>query len=59
MAELSKEELIELGKKLLARQEKEAKRTKANNLALSALKEAHKAEFDKLYASALKEVGLV
>lgn len=58
MAELTKEQLMELGKKAYERQQKDVLRTKAVNQALGQLKKAHEKEYDGYFATAKKALGL-
>ena len=58
MADLTTAQLIELGKKTLARQEKEAKRAEAYNTAVKKLKASHEPEFEKYLKEEKAKLGL-
>jgi len=54
MADYTKEQMLEAGRKFLEAQERDAQRTKAAAEAVKRLKAAHKDEYDGYYKEALK-----
>lgn len=58
MADLTKDQLAELGKKFWERQQKDIIRTKAVAQALAQLKKAHEKEYDGYLATAKKALGI-
>ena len=58
MADLTKDQLAELGKKFYERQQKDVIRTKAVAQALAQLKKAHEKEYDSYLATAKKALGI-